>query len=337
VRHRGLIRELGLAGGVGALLTASPITGDELGRATLAGLAVAIGVFGFRNRRGLPREDANAAPLRLPSAPLPVVAALVLWGIAFFPTMRWLAQQWTASVWTDEHGIFIPPLVAVLSYFALRNDARTEGEASAWGFALLVPAFALVLVDGALRTGYLGAFALVASLPGLSLLLLGARRTRLLSVPLAISLLMIPLPASVATTVGLRQVTAAAVEPLLGVLGYSVLRRGTVIQLAGEPHSFLVADECSGTATLYASLSVAIVLACYARSSWRRLALLGAAVPLALAANVVRVAALILMSSGIGHWIMETALHPLTGVAAFLIASAGLVAIAGRDPFGELT
>jgi len=338
VRHRRLIRELAIAGGVGALFTASPLTGDELGRAALAGVAVAVTVFAFRNRRGLPREsEASAAPGRLvASVPLDIAAALALWVVVFFPTMRWLGHRWTSSVWTDEHGIFMPPLIAVLAYFTLRDDERDGPESSAWGFALLAPAFALALIDAALRTGYLGALALIASLPGLSLLVLGERRTRLLAVPLSLGLLMVPLPASVATTVGLRHLTAAAVEPALHAIGYSALRRGTVIQLAGENNAFVVADACSGTATLYAGVTVAIVLACYARSHWRRAALLAAAAPLAIAANVLRVVALIVMSSGVGHWIMNSPLHPLTGVATFAGVVAGLLVVAGRDPFGDL-
>jgi exosortase len=323
---------------VGALFTASPLTGDELPRAALAGLAIAAGVFAFRNRRGLPREEGASLPAmpRLGGVPLPVAAALALWAAVFFPTMRWLAQQWTASVWTDEHGIFMPPLIAVLAYRTLRRDPSSEAESSAWGFAFLVPAFALALIDGALHTGTLGAFALVASLPGLSLLLLGARRTRLVAVPLALGLLMIPLPPAVATTVGLRHLTAAAVEPLLHAIGFSALRRGTVIQLAGESNVFVVADACSGTATLYAAVAVAVVLACYARSHGRRAALLAAAAPLAIAANVLRVVALILLSSGLGHWIMDSPIHPLTGVATFFVVVLGLLLVAGRDPFGDL-
>lgn len=332
------MQELAIAGGVGALLTASPLTGDGLGLATVVGAATAVAVFAYRNRHGLPQDDETSAPTApiLASIPALVVANLALWVVVFFPTMDWLVTKWTASIWTNEHGIFMPPLIAALAYFTLRDDPHDGPEGSGLGFAFLVPAIAVGLVDSALHTGYLGVLALIVSLPGLSLLLLGRRRTRLLAVPLSLGLLMVPLPASIATTVGLRHLTAAAVEPVLHAIGFSALRRGTVIQLAGERNTFVVADACSGTAALYAGLTVAIVLACYARTHWRRAALLAAAAPLAIAANVLRVVALILMSSGIGHWIMDSPLHPLTGVATFVIVVAGLLVVAGRDPFGDL-
>jgi exosortase len=239
-------------------------------------------------------------------------------------------------VWTNNHGVFMPALMGVLGWYSLRGDTGDAPKGSAFGFVWLALALALALCDAALRTGYLGVLGMIASLPGLSLLLLGARRTRRLAVPLALGLLMVPVPAAVATSVGLRHATAAAVEPLLQAIGVSALRRGTVIQLAGERNVFVVADECSGLAALYAGFAVAVVLACYARRPWRRVALLAAAAPLAIAANTLRVAALILLSSGLGHWIMETKIHPLTGVATFVVVVVGLLWVAGRDPFAEV-
>jgi exosortase len=240
------------------------------------------------------------------------------------------------SVWTNNHGLFMPPLIAALAYFSLRDDPDDAPAASAWGFAWLAAALALLLIDTAVSTGTIGVLALIVSLPGLALLLLGARRTRTLAAPLALGLLMVPVPAAIATSIGLRHVTAALVEPGLHAIGVSALRRGTVIQLAGETNTFIVADECSGIAALYAGIAVATVLACYAKTHWRRAALLAAAAPLAITANVLRVVALILMSSGIGHWIMESPLHPLTGVATFVVVIGGLLVVAGRDPFGDL-
>ncbi len=341
MRHRRLIREIAIASGIGALLTASPLTGDDLGPAALVGLGAAAAVFALRNRAGLPIEEADgelaAVPWALRSVPIALWGIAAAWALLFWPTLRWLWNQWTMSVWTNNHGIFMPPLIGVLTYFSLRDEVDEAPAASRWGFVWLAAALKLVLMDTALRTGYLGVLALIVSLPGLSLLLLGARRTRLLAVPLSLGLLMVPIPAAIATSVGLRHITATLVEPVLHAVGVSALRRGTVIQLAGEGNAFVVADECSGVAALYAGVAVAIVLACYARSNWRRAALLAAAAPLAIAANVLRVVALIAMSSGIGHWIMESPIHPLTGVATFVVVIGGLLAVAGRDFLGDLT
>jgi exosortase len=332
------MRELAIAAGAGALATASPLTGDDFGPAAIAGTAVGGALFAYRNRAGLPKDGAEHAAHEATFGALPIAAwaLLALWVLLFWPTMQWLWRHWTASVWLNNHGVFMPAIMCVLAWMSLRDDKGGSGESSAWGFAWLAVAIAGVVVDSALRTGYLGVLALIVSLPGLSLLLLGGRRTRLLKVPLALGLLMVPLPAAVATSVGLRQLTAKGVEPLLHLLGVAALRDGTVIQLAGASNVFIVADECSGLSTLYAGVAVAIVLACYASSHGRRATLLLAAAPLAIGANVIRVLALILMSSNIGHWIMESPIHPFTGVVTFGVVGAGLWLVAGRDPFGDL-
>jgi exosortase len=334
VRNRRIVRELAIAGVVGGLFAASPLTGAHLGPKALAGLAVGGGVLAYRWRSGAldAASDAEASASLRGAVPLAVWAAGLAWLVLFFPTLRWLWHLWTASVWVNNHGIFMPAVIAFLAHLALRDDPSEAPESSPLGFLWLVPAFALAAADGALRTGYLGALAMIGSLPGLALLLLGARRTRLLAVPLALGLLMVPVPNVIATDIGLRQLTASGVEPTLHALGVSALRHGTVIQLAGGGNTFVVANACSGVSTLYASVATAIVLACYARSHARRLALLLAVAPLAIAANVLRVVALILMSSEIGKWIMDSPLHPATGVATFGVVLAGLLLVAGRDP-----
>ena len=176
MRHRQLVRELAIAGVVGALFTASPLTGDGLGRAAVVGFGIAAVVFAFRVRNGLPQSDLDAVQIEARSAravPLAVWAALAVWAVVFWPEMTWLWRFWTASVWVNNHGVFMPPLIALLAHNALRDDSSEAGESSRWGFAWIIGSLALHAIDSALRTGYLGVLALIASLPGLALLLLG--------------------------------------------------------------------------------------------------------------------------------------------------------------------
>ncbi len=334
-RRRRLLREIGIAAAIGAALAASPLTGNDLGPALAVGAASGLCVYWLRARRGAAEAPPIAsAPDAAKRAPALLVVGALCWLAAFAPTLGWLWHHWTASVWTNNHGIFMPIVMGYLALRELAGDSGDQEESSRWGFAWLVPALAAVALDAVLGTGYLGTLALVATLPGISLLVLGARRTRALRVPLALGLLMVPLPAALATDIGLRFMTASAVEPLLQLLGVSAYREGTVIQLAGAGNTFVVANACSGLATLYASAATAIVLACYAPSRSRRALLLLAAAPLAIGANVLRVLALILLTSGVGRWVMESPLHPATGVAAFAVVLVGLGLLAGRDPLG---
>ncbi len=322
------------------LLALSPLTGDERPRAILLGSLAGGALFALRAwRKPWGDADADAArPALFPSlAPPPLVLLPCLAaGLAlFWPTLHWLWRHWTSSVWINDHGIFMPPLMVYLALRALRDDPDPSPQSSPAGFLWLVPSLALALADAVLGTHTLSVIALVGTLTGCSLLFLGTRRTQRLRVPLALGLLMVPLPTMVATTIGLRHLTAAGVMPLLAAIRVPALRDGTVIQLAGAQSTFIVADACSGIAALYAATAMAILLACYAGSHARRLALLAAAAPLALGANTLRVFALILMSAQLGPWVMHTPIHPATGVLTFVVPIAGLLWIAGRDPLGE--
>ncbi|MBM4383021.1 MAG: hypothetical protein FJ091_06580 [Deltaproteobacteria bacterium] len=72
------MRELAIAAGVGALVTASPLTGDDFGPAAIAGAAVGGALFGWRNRRGLPQDTADDAAHEPTFGALPLLAWALL-------------------------------------------------------------------------------------------------------------------------------------------------------------------------------------------------------------------------------------------------------------------
>src|SRR5262245_33270459 len=142
---------------------------------------------------GSASNAATAAPARSAAERRTAVAAggalLALMGvegaILFAPTVAWLFDRWTLSVWHNAHGLLIPPVVAYFAYGELKPLAARPLSASPWGFAFLVPALVLHAVDAGMHTQLLSAIAIWAALPGLSLLLLGVERTRAMAFPLA--------------------------------------------------------------------------------------------------------------------------------------------------------
>jgi exosortase len=325
---RRILPELALATLAGVVMASSPLVPKHWLGSLAAGVVTGGAVLAWRLSRPAPVEAAPAAPRPRGVTPLVLIAG-VLWGALFLTTWRWLYQNWTASVWSNEHGIFVPFLVAYLAHRTLQEDSRpTQAEGSPWGLPLVAAGAALALMDLSIRSGYVATVGLLISLPGLSLVLLGPRRTRALAVPLATSWLMLPIPRSLATDMQLRHITSAWVERLLDAFGYTVLREATVLHLPGR--TFVVSDACSGFATLYASLSVAFVLACMASSHSRRALLLLTAPLLAVLANVVRVMVLVILTYHHGNWFIDSFFHPASGVATFAIVLFGLLAIAGR-------
>ena len=251
--------------------------------------------------------------------------------LAFGPTFAWLYTHWTTSVYHNGHGIFVPFVMAYLAWEHLKLDPDPEPKSSAWGFAFLAPALALLAFDAPIKSDLLSAVALVLALPGVALLLLGARRTRAIAMPLALGVFMLPIPAGVLGPIHivLQKITAWGTAWVLTLLGVSFAREGLVIHVSNA--SVRIAENCSGFASLYASLLTAFVLIYLIRSPRRRLVLALAAAPLAAVVNAIRIAALVLLAKHFGAEILDTWVHSGTGIAVFVIVIPILFWIAGPE------
>ncbi len=325
---RRLLTDLAFAALAGIVMALSPLVPKHWAGSLAAGLITGGAVLVWRLRR--PVEEA-VRPVSGPQVRVPpeLVTVGVLWLVVFASTWLFLYHQWTASVWSNEHGIFVPFIVAFLAYRVLRADPEPARVAhSAWGLPLVAAGAAFAAVDGSLRSGYLGTIGLLLTLPGLSLVLLGTERTRRLLAPLAASWLMLPIPRTLATDMQLRHITAVSVEWLLDLGGYTVLREATVLHL--PPRTFVVSDACSGFATLYAALSIAFLLAVVTPHNLRRALVLLTAPALAIVANVVRVVILVVLTYHHGSWFIDSFFHPLSGVVTFLFVLGVLLFVAGR-------
>ncbi|BCS33176.1 hypothetical protein TBR22_A24030 [Luteitalea sp. TBR-22] len=246
-----------------------------------------------------------------------VLAALVA---LYAPTVSWLWERWTMSVWHNAHGMLIPFVVA---YFVRDELERYDGpveEGSAWGFAWLVPALAMHVLDGAMHTQLLSAASMVVAAPGLSWLFLGPSRSRAILFPLLFLAFMLPIPLGVTERLhlALRHLTAGGVEHLVPMFGVPLFRDGLTL-LSGESR-LLVADACSGFSTLYAAMTVALLTAYFCPVAWRRVLVVVAAAPIAIGANILRVSLLVLLVRTYGNGVLETWMHEGSGILTFVLA-----------------
>lgn len=253
----------------------------------------------------------------------PIVAYVLLAELAvlYAPTLVFLWERWTVSVWHNAHGMFVPPIVAYLIYQELKRfKGAAPPQASAWGFVLVIPAFLIHAIDAGMHTQLIAAGSIIIALPGLSLLLLGVERTRAILFPLLFLAAALPIPLSMTEQIHmqLRVVATAATSSLLPILGIPVFAEGTTLHLAPGP--LQIGDACSGFSTLYAAGAVACLVA-HSASTWSRRALvLLCAAPLAIAANIVRIVTLVVLVLWQGPGILDTFLHPLSGMMTFALA-----------------
>ena len=268
-------------------------------------------------------------------SPAPALALAVAgFTFVYLPTMLWLWERWTLSVWHHAHGLVIPPLVAYFCYLELRAARGEESRGSALGFLLLLPALVLHVFDMGMHTQLLSAASLVLAIPGLSLLFLGTAKTRRIIFPLAFLAFMLPLPLGLTQPIhlALRSVAADATSSILIFMGLPVFQDGFTLFLPQS--TLLVADACSGFSTLYASLAMATLLAYTTSSQTRRILVLLLAAPVAIAANIVRVVLLAWLVHFQGTEVLSSWMHVGSGMLTFALALPILFWV-GTEPKGK--
>jgi exosortase len=257
-----------------------------------------------------------------------VWTALLLFALVYAPTAAWFVDRWSMGVWWHVHGFLVFPLAIWLAWSRLRSLPPEPPSSSAWGFAFLVPAAFLQVLDAMLGFEILSAVSMLLAICGLALLLLGGRRAKAIWFPLLFTGFAIPIPLFVARPVhlALRHVAAASTEGVLGFLGYDVRRDG--FHLSVGPEKLEVADACSGFSALMAMLMVGLLLAYLSKArAWRGGLLVLWVVPAAIAANVARCILLSMLIAAFGGGILHTAVHPVSGMFTFAAALALVLAV----------
>lgn len=242
----------------------------------------------------------------------------------YLPTYWWAAT----TIWqTDDHahGAIILGVVAWLFWRRKEAILRAAGRPAplaGW------PVFALgVLLYVVGRSQSVSIFEIGSQIPvlaGILLLLTGCPGLRAAWFPLFYMVFMIPLPGFVvdAVTAPLKEWISIIAEHVLYTAGYPIARSGVVISIG--PYQLLVADACSGLHSMY-SLSALGALFMYLmarRSVIHNLAMVASILPIAFAANVVRVMFLILLTYHFGD---ETGQGFLHGTAGMVLVMAALL------------
>jgi len=256
---------------------------------------------------------------------------VILLLILYMPTLLWLWGRWTMSVWQNGHGILVFVLVIYLIWKELQKLKSIPSCFNSWGYIILIPSLLLYMLDTGINTKLLSSFAMFSSLIGLSLLFLGSVKTKAILFPLLAMLLTLPIPLVFTESIHLmlRYIATKSVAYILSQMGVPVFTSGTLLEIEGG--TLMVADACSGFATLYAAITIAILTAYFCTSTKRRIALLLIAAPLAIGVNIIRVLVLALLVNYYGLNILATSAHELSGLLTFMVALPILFMI-GKNP-----
>jgi exosortase len=251
-----------------------------------------------------------------------IVFSLIGW--LYSSILFTLAKQWSNDP-NFSHGFFVP----AFSLFVLWQDrdrlAREPRDPSSWG--LLIVVFALVvLVAGVLGAElFLSRVSLLLLIAGLVIFLRGWHWFRAVLFPWAVLFLMIPIPEIVFSqiTFPLQILASKVAALLLPLLGVPVLREGNVINLPAMPLE--VVEACSGIRSLLSLVTLAIIYGYLVETrTWVRVVLALAAIPIAVAANSLRIVGTGLL---VQYWDPDKAegfFHTFSGWLIFVVALAML-------------
>lgn len=229
------------------------------------------------------------------------------------------------TIWQSEEQAHGPIILLLLVYLVWRKRAAFAVE-SALGNVLGTLALVIGLLcyaEGRSQTIYI---LQLASVPlvcaGIILIKLGRPGFRAFAFPLFFSLFMIPLPGILvdATTGPLKLWISKLATNFLYLLGFPIGRSGVAIVIG--PYHLLVADACSGLHSMFSlsALGILFLYLVHYRNPFRNALIIASILPIAFAANVVRVIVLILVTYRFGDVAGQGFAHGFAGILLFFVS-----------------
>jgi len=257
----------------------------------------------------------------------PGVVLLLAMGGVFYWTIGRMWERWNAGSGYYSHGPLVLPIAVGMAWWIVwRRGLPMESTRGARAVALVVLAGAVLMHLASMyaRVTFVSGFMIIPFFAAIVLYLGGWAMLRRLWFPIAFLAFMVPLPDLAIGDINFRMKMFAAhvATGIVNGLGMPAYLRGAAIYLQGN-QSLTVEDACSGLRSLISLLAFATLFTylCKLRG-YKRLLLLLSAVPIAVAANVVRIVVLTL-AAGLGYVRAASPggwLHDVMGFVVFVVA-----------------
>jgi exosortase len=272
-------------------------------------------------------RPASAILRALPLWQVGILALLSVWLYSY--TLERLVSQW----WNDSnfsHGFFVPLFSAFVIWQERDRLARITPQPSWAGLGVLLAGLGVLIVGRLGAELFLDRSSLLLILAAVVILFLGWNLFRAVLFPWAFLLLMIPIPTIIFNqiTFPLQLLASKVAATVLPVFGVPILREGNVIILPAM--ALEVAEACSGIRSLMSLVTLAIIYGyLMEKRLWVRWLLALASVPIAVAANSVRIIGTGLL---VQYWDAEKAegyFHASWGWIIFVVSLVMLYALHG--------
>ena len=275
---------------------------------------------------GLEQPPVAATAFRFPRWRLLLLTLLL--AALYAQVLARLVLQWYQNP-DYSHGFLVPLLAGYIVWRKRYEWDEAPREPSWLGLPIVVGSLGLLYLGNLGAEQFLARVSLWFVILGLIMYFEGSRRLRTISFPVAFLLFMIPLPAMIYNQIVFPlQLLASrcATRSLEAINLFPVLREGNLLLLPN--YTLEVVEACSGIRSLMALLGLASVYGfLMERNLLLRIVLIIAMVPVAIAANAIRVMALAFCTQFWGIEVAESMLHPISGILIFCIATVMLLAL----------
>jgi len=253
-----------------------------------------------------------------------VILALALLTLVFRRTFIYLFESWQREEYS--YGFLIPVISLWLAWQRRAVFVNGTFKGSWWGVIVVAAGLGLVFLDAAASIVSVNAYALVIVIAGCIMTVVGWRGLRVMLAPVALLLLMIPLPVFWYNNLSsqLQLISSEIGVGLIRALGVSVFLEGNIIDLGS--YKLQVAEACSGLRYLFPLVTLGVIVAYLFKGRlWMRWVIVLSTLPIAVLMNSARIGIIGVLVDRFGSAQAEGFLHQFEGWIIFMACFALLL------------
>lgn len=246
--------------------------------------------------------------------------------------LHWIWAVCGKAEFDYHHGRFIPLVMAVLIWHARKKIAAAPRSTDYWGLGFLVLGILFYIVAARTVQARVAAGSIPFIAYGIIAFVWGRQVARHFIVPLALVFFAIPLPGLAQATNGLQLIATKVAYVLSTALGCDITAVGNNINSNTDKWAgFNIAEGCSGIRSLFALMLIALVYGHLTQNTlWKKAVIFALAVPIAIIANSLRVATIIIIAEYGSADFAASTYHNWSGFVFFLCLGLGGLMLAGK-------
>jgi len=246
------------------------------------------------------------------------VITVLVFLAGFWNTISDMVYRWNSQ---EEYGYgYLIPVISAFFVWQRKNELLKQRFKPSWfGVFVVIIAGALFFLGAVATTHTLSQYALVLTVLGFALSIMGWQAFRIVAIPLALLLFMVPLPPFIYNTMStkLQLISSEMGVAVIRLFGISVYLEGNVIDLG--TFKLQVVEACSGLRYLFPLVSLSFIAAyIYKAELWKKAFVFLSSIPITVFMNSFRIGVIGVLVEYYGIKQAEGFLHEFEGWFIFM-------------------